>query len=180
MSGIESDLEMERYMDGNNKPRRHLSDAVLRTPLRHLDLREPLCVRPAATLRESVNAMMENRRGFVVVTAEKGDGGGVVGIFTERDVLLRVVGKEWKLDEHPVSEVMTPAPECLPDYECIGYALNKMVVRGYRHIPVVDDKKRPVAAVSIREITQYLCEFFPEEVINYQADPSAPNRRYGG
>ena len=48
----------------------------------------------------------------------------------------------------------------------MAYALNKMSVGGFRHIPVVDDEYRPAFVVSVRDVVEFLVEYFPREVLN--------------
>ncbi|MFO1096185.1 MAG: CBS domain-containing protein [Planctomycetaceae bacterium] len=67
------------------------------------------------------------------------DGGNLVGIFTERDVLNRVLPAPGQLDR-PLSEFMTATPETLRTADSIAFALHTMSVHGLRHLPVVDDR----------------------------------------
>ena len=53
-----------------------------------------------------------------------------------------------------------------PSTETVAWALNKMEVGGFRHVPVVDDGGRPTMVISVRDIVQYLVSAFPEEVLN--------------
>ena len=61
---------------------------------------------------------------------------------------------------------MTPDPEVLPVRSTVAYALNKMSLGGFRHLPVVDEEHRPVFVVSVRDIVGFLVEAFPREVFN--------------
>jgi len=62
--------------------------------------------------------------------------GKLVGIFTERDVLLRVAGHAIDLEQAKVAELMTRDPVTLPADAGVAFALNKMLVEGFRHITV--------------------------------------------
>ena len=59
----------------------------------------------------------------------------------------------------------------MPPTASVAYALNKMSVDGYRHIPIVDDDDRAIAVLSIKDIVHFLVEFFPEAVLNLPGDP---------
>ena len=62
----------------------------------------------------------------------------------------------------------------------IVYALNKMSVGGFRHVPVVDDERRPAFVISVRDIVSFLVEAFPREVLNLPADGRpTPRQREG-
>jgi CBS domain-containing protein len=140
--------------------------AVLETPVSELMALTPIFVQADATVVSAVNAMNEHHTGCVLV--EKG--GQLVGIFTERDVLRRVVFREgnrgWK-----VASVMTADPETLPPTASIAYALNKMSVDGYRHIPIVDQGGKAIGVLSVKDIVRFVVEFFPEAVLNLPSDP---------
>jgi CBS domain-containing protein len=140
--------------------------AVLETPVSELMALNPIVVEADATIVAAVNAMNEHHTGCVLVK----DKGRLVGIFTERDVLRRVVFREgnrgWK-----VASVMTADPETLPPTASVAYALNKMSVDGYRHIPIVDALGKAIGVLSVKDIVRFVVEFFPEAVLNLPADP---------
>jgi CBS domain-containing protein len=100
------------------------------------------------------------------------EAGRVVGIFTERDLMRRVlaVGKPLAL---AVSEVMTADPVVVQLKETIGVAVKRMEEGGYRHLPVVDEKGHPVGVLSVKRIVHYLVEHFPGTVYNLPPDPGA-------
>lgn len=160
---------------------RHLTDAVLRQPLRQLQFPKPVCVAPNATLQETVEKMRSSRVGVVLITEP--DTGALAGIFTERDLLLRVAGRGWDFREHRMSEVMTPDPACLSPDERIGFALSMMLTHGFRHLPMLDEKARPAGIVSQRFLLSYLCEYFPEDVLNQPPQSvfdAPPKEQHGG
>ena len=90
----------------------------------------------------------------------------LLGIFTERDVLFRIVDRGRNPATLPLAEVMTPDPDSLPVRSTVAYALNKMCVGGFRHVPVVDEEHRPAFVVSVRDVVEFLVEAFPREVLN--------------
>jgi CBS domain-containing protein len=130
-------------------------------------LRPPTCVAPSASIREATETMKSQRVGCVLVEEKH----RLVGVFTERDVLNRVTGQGLDLDRVKVSEVMTRDPECLTLDDGVAYALNKMNVGGFRHIPLVDDAGKPVGVVAMRNIVDYIVQLFPEEVLNLPPSP---------
>ena len=100
------------------------------------------------------------------------DEGQLVGVFTERDVLTKLVGTSIDIDRTPVEELMTRDPECLTLEDVIAYALNKMTIGGFRHVPLVDLHGRPTGVVAMRHIVEYLVDLFPRGVLNL---PPSPN-----
>ena len=66
--------------------------------------------------------------------------------------MTRVLAKELDADGTPIGEVMTRAPESLYEDDPVAFALNKMSVGSYRHIPLIDADHRPVGLVSVKDI----------------------------
>ena len=151
--------------------------AILGTPISDLMVRDPVLVDADTTVVQAVNAMNENHRGCVLVQKH----GKLVGIFTERDVLRRVAFREgnrsWK-----VESVMTRDPETLPPSASVAFALNKMSVDGYRHIPIVDQEGTAIGVLSVKDIVNFVVDFFPESVHNLPSHPekAIPRTEYGG
>lgn len=163
---------MDEWMDedvirlGGEEPQvRTLDQRTLREPIRRLEPRSPLAVPPSASVAEVVRLMREHRTGCVLVS----DAGRLIGILTERDLLLKLDG--WD-PERPAGDLMTADPEVLGLDDPIVWALNKMSVGGFRHIPLVDDAGRPVGVVSVRDLVDYIAEFFPNDVLTVPPDPS--------
>lgn len=139
---------------------------ILTTTINELSLREPILVEAEATVVAAINAMNEQHTGCVLVQRE----GKLVGIFTERDVLRRVVFREGNRS-FSVESVMTKNPETLEATATLAFALNKMSVGGYRHIPIVDKAAKPVGVLSVRDVVDFLVELFPDSVHNLPPSP---------
>jgi CBS domain-containing protein len=170
----------ESYFD---PPPRHarFDAALLSEPLRALPVRPPLVFRPSDSATDAMRLMQREHRGCVVVTEDGSPSSPLLGIFTERDVLYRIVDRGKNPATLPLDAVMTSDPEVLPVSGTIAHALNKMSVGGFRHVPVVDEQHRPVFVVSVRDIVEFLVEAFPREVLTLSADSGtqAPRGRYG-
>ncbi|MBI3411232.1 MAG: CBS domain-containing protein [Planctomycetes bacterium] len=134
---------------------------LLATSISELGVREPLVVDASVTVGDAVEAMNQHHTGYVLVEKL----GRLVGIFTERDVLTRVALRDGSA-ALAVEEVMTPRPETLEADETVSFALNKMSVGGYRHIPIVDRAGKPLGVLSVRDVVDFLVELFPEDVLN--------------
>jgi len=83
-----------------------------------------------------------------------------------------VAAQEIDLDRLPVRAVMRPEPDCLEMDDELVYALHHMSVGEYRHIPVVDDQRQPLAVVSMQAIMGYIVESFPQEILNLPPSPA--------
>lgn len=156
------------YFDGEQvSPRRArpFDASLLRESTRVLPTRHPLLFSPAHTVTEAMRAMQKEHRGCVLVTEDGTANTPVVGIFTERDVLLRIVDRGRNPATLALGEVMTREPDRLPVDASVAWVLNKMSVGGFRHVPVVDGQGRPVCVVSVRDVVELLVERFPREVL---------------
>jgi CBS domain-containing protein len=140
---------------------------ILHDPVSALQARRPICVNPETRTLDAIRVMKEQRIGAVLVTA---DDDRLVGIFTERDALKKLVGTGVSL-ERPVRDVMTPEPCCLHQHDAILFALKLMHEGGFRHVPVVDDEGRPFAVVSVKDIVELVAQLFDREVMT--APPSS-------
>jgi len=162
-------LEEEAIAEERAEEARRLGKEILGRPIRDLPaMKPPITVGPQTTIAEAVERMTQERIGcMVVVENEK-----LVGVFTERDVLTRVVARGVDPRSTAVAEVMTRDPESLSLEDGIAYALNKMSVGGFRHIPLVDAEGRPTGVVAMRAIVDYIVDLFPTEVLNLPPAPA--------
>jgi CBS domain-containing protein len=112
--------------------------------------REVISVHPADTVLRAANLMNERNIGGVVVL----DDGQLAGIFTERDVLRRVVAQGRDPATTPVRAVMSsPVITCRPDLS-IDECAALMTTRRVRHLPI-RDRDELVGLVTIRDILAY-------------------------
>lgn len=126
----------------------------------------PLILNPQQTIRQAVALMQQQHSGCVLICQEH----RLVGIFTERDLLKRVLGPGKTLS-FPLRDCMTPDPVVVRAKESVGTALRRMQEGGYRHLPVVDETGQPVGMLSVKHIVRYLVEHFPSTVYNLPPDP---------
>ncbi len=96
--------------------------------------------------------------------------GRLIGLFTERDLLRRVLAPGLPLSVS-LATVMTPDPVVVQPKEPIGLAVRRMEEGGYRHLPVVNGSRRPLGVLSVKRIIHYLVEHFPATVYNLPPDP---------
>jgi CBS domain-containing protein len=82
------------------------------------------------------------------------DGGRLVGIFTDRDAVLKVAGQG--VDDRPIAELMTRDPVVLRHDDPIAVAIHKMAVGGFRHIPIVDGGHLPTGVVSAKDVFRHI------------------------
>ena len=123
-------------------------------------------VTPQSSVTDAVKRMSEKRVGAVAVV-DKGD---LAGIFTERDVTMRVVleGRDPKTTK--MSEVMTKEVETVREDMSYGEALRLMVERHFRHLPVVGSNGQVLGILSVRNVLQHTVEDLSQQldsVVNF-------------
>jgi CBS domain-containing protein len=128
----------------------------------------PLQIGPRQPVAEAVALMRQANVGCVLVT----QGQRLLGIFTERDLMRRVLADARPLSL-PVADFMTPDPVAVRPKDPVGVAVRLMEEGGYRHLPVVNEKGCPVGVLSVKEIVHYLVEHFPATIYNLPPDPGA-------
>ncbi len=110
----------------------------------------PLSFDAATGASEAIARMHADTADCVLVT----DGGKLVGIFTDRDAVLKVAGHA--VDGMRLGDVMTRDPVVLRHDDSIAVAIHKMAVGGFRHIPIVDGGGLPTGIVSARDVFRHI------------------------
>ena len=157
----EHDADDEYHSD--NLEEHAISSAVFNDTVSILSPAEPVCLRESATVSEAAQRMLQARQAAVLVVDAAG---GLAGIFTERDLLTRVVGRGLDPKAATLSAVMTRDPEVLSPRDRIAYAVHCMSVAGYRTVPLVDAARRPIGIVTVSDVIRWLANHFPATVLN--------------
>ncbi len=113
----------------------------------------PIIVSPETSVQEMVEKMQALPAKGCVLICDKDK--KLVGIASIRDVLLKVAGIVKDLKNTPVKNIMTSKPESLDKDAPLSFALHKMSIGKFRHVPVLD-KGIPIGVVSTRDIIEYL------------------------
>lgn len=108
---------------------------------------EVFAVTAKATVTEAVHLMNEKNIGAVAIM----EGDELLGIFTERDVLRRVIDGGLNADTTPVSEVMTKQLAFVRPESSVGEAMAVVNAKGCRHLPVMEGSKL-VGIISTRDL----------------------------
>jgi CBS domain-containing protein len=131
-----------------------------------IELEPPLVLDGSTTIDGVIQAMRERHLGYALITDED----KLVGIFTERDVLLSVLEEDEVLQQ-PVSKLMAPAPVCVPEDATVWRVVSLMHEGGFRQIPVVDEQQRVLACVRHKDVAEYLVSHFARHILNLPPDP---------
>ena len=155
IDGVDDCEKCQEPLQFLTKPRAAtaLEKRILKDPIRMLSPREPVIARRDSTVGDVLMLLAKKRVGCVLVVEED----ELVGIFSERDALMRLNTRCSALRDRPISEFMTSSPETLELDDRICFALHQMDLGGYRHLPVLD-KGKIVGVISVRDILRYLSQ----------------------
>ncbi|WP_276568084.1 CBS domain-containing protein [Candidatus Promineifilum breve] len=134
-------------------PKTNVQDRLVEHTVSSLAAHAPVEVDAHTSLAKAIRQMNSHNIGCVMVTDENAR---LIGIFTERDVLMRVAGLVNDLSAATVEGFMTPEPVAVGPDTPIAHALHLMAVHGFRHLPLVDDGHRPVGLISFRDVVHHL------------------------
>jgi len=116
-------------------------------PVRTIIAKQRILTAPSTTTICEAARMMKKRKVGAVMVVDRAQ---LVGIFTERDALFRVLAEGLDAKTTRLAEVMTPHPRTIEPDKPFGHALHLMFESGFRHVPVVEDGK-PIGMVSARD-----------------------------
>lgn len=127
---------------------------------------EAIAVAPNATLDQALTKMRSGGGEALLIV----DNGGLVGILTERDVLIRIIGRD--IDgSRPVSDFMSTEPHTLSAEATLLEAMTAMESGHYRNLPLVDDGGKVVGMLRQQDLLAYVAEAFPQEILNLPPRP---------
>ncbi|MBN1991698.1 MAG: CBS domain-containing protein [Anaerolineae bacterium] len=140
--------------------------------VQHLDLKNFTTVEIGTSVKKTVEKMrVENRHCAIIV-----DEGELVGIFTDRDILRKVVDarETWDL---PIDDLMTSTPLTVQAKDRADMALALMDFKHFRNVPVLDDEGKVIGNLTHQAIIKYLSDRFPESVYNLPPNPEQATRQ---
>ena len=140
------------------KPDNQLEEVLTKGTLHDLGSKEAHAVAPGDPVAVAVHFMREQNLECVLVR----DGEKIVGILTERDILMKAAGATRDLMALAVRDIMTPDPVILRDEDSLAVAVHKMSVGGFRHMPfVTDDGKTQL--ISIQDVFTHVSPYIPHQ-----------------
>lgn len=122
---------------------------------------EPVSVPEDVSIDVVLSLLERHRIGCVVVVDPLGK---ISGIFSERDVVLKVYPRKLNTSEVLIREVMTVNPHTEQMTTSVAYALNMMSEGGYRHIPIADEEGLPIGIISVKNIVDYIVSALNEDL----------------
>ena len=123
-----------------------------------MERRKILTAPPETTVGKAAELMAKKNVGAVMVVEHE----RLIGIFTERDAVFRVIARGRDAQTTRLADVMTTAPLTVDPDKSFGYALLMMHENGFRHVPVIENGK-PIGIVSSRHALDPEMEEFVSE-----------------
>lgn len=141
----------------------------------HLNLNNFTAVKSGTSVRETIDQMRQHSHHCAIIT----DSHSLIGIFTDRDILRKVVDAPETWD-NPVDEVMTPTPSTVNLNDAADRALALMDEKHFRNVPVINDEGQVIGNLTHYAIIKYLADHFPESVYNLPPDPDRVTHKRDG
>ena len=112
-----------------------------------IDKQKLITISPSATVRDACRLMAQHSIGAVLVLEDE----KLIGIFTERDLLMRVTAQHLDPDTTHISGVMTADPDTVDINASTSGILNQMKEHGYRHLPITENGEL-IGIISVRDL----------------------------
>ena len=114
---------------------------------------KPIILKESELVETAVRAFQEHQQSCLLIVDETEQ---LVGVVTYRDILMKVANKYKDVKRVRISQIMTQRPIALNKDDTVAVAINRMSIAGIRHIPIVDDRNRPVGWISIKAVLRHL------------------------
>lgn len=155
IEGTETCEECGASLDelGLPSPGTAIERGLLRDQISVLNPPPPIVAEPGMKVREALQTLVDKSIGCLLVVENE----QLLGIFSERDALIRLGTQAPELGELPISQFMTPNPESLDIQAPLAFALHKMDMGHYRHLPILENGKVR-GVISVRDILRYITD----------------------
>jgi CBS domain-containing protein len=153
-SNCEQDLtKLDRPM-----PQSAVEKSLMEDPVHKLQIKAPVTIAHTATVRDAIRIMLDRNIGAVLVVDDRQR---LLGIFSERDLLKKIAGIHENLGDLSIREFMTAKPETVGFNDTLNFALHRMDIGGYRHMPIVEED-HPTGVVSVRDMLRHITKHCQE------------------
>ena len=173
---VDEELKIIEERDHEAEPNLEFALSIYE-PIEKIFYRDPVIVSKDIKVIEAIDSFNKKDVGCVLVVDKSNK---LIGIFTERDVIRKLINKGHDLNKETIEKYMTQNPDALQLSDPITYALNRMAAGGYRHVPLIDENHSPVGFLSIRDIVDHLADYYSNEILNLPPSPHAKQRSQEG
>jgi CBS domain-containing protein len=138
---------------------------ALSEKLAHIIRSEPAIAQETTTVKDALALMRSRQKPALMICKGK----KLLGIFTERDYIMKALGSAKSSD--PISKYMTPNPITGRLDETLGEVIEVMDAKHLRTLPIVDENGAVASVVTVLTVIQYLADHFPAAVVNRPPQP---------
>jgi CBS domain-containing protein len=131
------------------------SEHLISDLLGDVEAKTALVIEPRMPVALAIALMQRHANNYVLVK----EGERLLGILTERDVLLKAAGEKADLNAITARQLMSPDPVCLRASDSLAAALHKMSSGGFRHIPLQERDGTVSRVVSISDVFRHVSSF---------------------
>lgn len=165
---VEDELKQMREGDDEELAAEH--GFHLEDPISSIDLRDPVTAVGSTSVADALELMKKFKIGCLLIVKKD----ILEGIFTERDIIRRIVGKHLAHEDIQIKDYMTRDPDTLTEDAPLAFALNYMVLGGFRHVPIVDEKNHALGCLSIKDIVKHIGDIYFSKISNLPPRPKNP------
>lgn len=171
---IEEEMQI---MEENQQAETNIATGInIEDPISTLNLVAIESVKSGTSLADVIKLLNDKHMGCVTVVNKAGD---TVGIFTERDILRKIIANNVDLKLDKVDNYMTKKPEILSEEDPIAFALNRMSDGGFRHIPITRNGEVRFM-LSIKDIVDQIALTYRKKILNLPPNLKQKTSQYGG
>ena len=142
-----------------------------------IGIKKAILKKEDASIKSVIESMQTSHSSCILIIKNN----KITGIFTERDVVTKIVARNIDLKNEKIYDYMTSNPEILQSDDSIAFALNKMVEGGFRHVPIVHSQSRDIFVISMQDIINSIGNYYFDDIINLPPKPlRTTSQREGG
>ena len=120
-----------------------------------------------ATIESVIKSMQTSPSSCIIIVKNN----KITGIFTERDIVTKIVSRNVDLKNEKICDYMTNDPEILQSDDSIAFALNKMTDGGFRHVPIVHSISKDLYVISMQDIINSIGDYYFADILNLPSQP---------
>ena len=120
-----------------------------------------------ATIESVIKSMQTSHSSCIIIVKSN----KITGIFTERDIVTKIVSRNVDLKNEKICDYMTNNPEILQSDDSIAFALNKMIDGGFRHVPIVHSTSQDLYIISMQDIINSIGDYYFSDILNLPSKP---------
>lgn len=133
--------------------------------LAHIVRYEPAVAQESTSLKDALALMRQKQKPALMICRGK----KLVGIFTERDYLMKIAAEA--SPSEPVGKYMSPDPVTVRLDDTLGEAIEVMHAKRLRTLPILDESGAPASVITVLTVIGYLADHFPAAVVNRPPQP---------